>query len=359
VQQEKSLVEATKHAQGRYGGFSFGGQTPDGVMVHAPLSRGVVFPNGATAAILLTFDVEGTYGNAAGELEAEVRNYAPICRKLQEDRVPATFNVVGQMAEEHGAEFLGEMLEAGCEVASHGYVHDLDKRYGGELRYAGHFGSKENHRQVRDGVRALEKSARRFGRCKVRGIRLPYGHFNEYSYEAIADAGLIWASNVGSDDFLVPGQGFGSQPFQIGLGDEKYPIVEIPLDSQTYDWSIWIADPGSNAEFLKAVQTYCASRGLAWERTPRLGFQVWKKRIEEAVKEAGVFTLLCHPINLTVRRPQWGDPLEEFLFPVVELLGELARQKRIWPCTCAQMADFYRRTSDSPLPPERKSKAAL
>jgi len=345
VKTERSLVGATKHAQGRYGGFSFGGQTPDGVVVHAPLAKGTVFPNGATAAVLLTFDVEGTYGNAIGNLEAELRNYPSICRTLKENRIPATFNVVGKMAEEHGSEFLGEMLEAGCEIASHGYVHDLDKQYGGELVYAGHFGREENRRQVLDGVRAVEKAAGKFVRYKVRGIRLPYGHFNEYSYEAIAEAGLAWTSNVGSDDFVVPGQGFGSQPFRIGLGQKKYPVVEIPLDSQTFDWPIWVADEDTHSVFVEAVRTFCKSRGLRWERTPRLGFEVWKRRIEETVSEARVFTLLCHPIYLTVRSPRWGDPLDEFLFPVIELLGGLARQKRIWVCTCAQMAEFYRKSA--------------
>ncbi len=345
MEKERRLVEGTKHAQGRYGGFSFGGQTPDGVVVHAPLPKGTVFPNGAAASILLTFDVEGTYGNAVGDMETEIRNYASICQALKANGVAATFNVVGKMAEDHGSKFLGPMLEAGCEIASHGYVHDLDKQYGGELRYAGHFGPRENRRQVEEGIRALEKAASRFARYRVQGIRLPYGHFNEHTYEAIAAAGLAWASNVGSDDFLVPGQGFGSQPFQFGLGDSKYPIVEIPLDSQTYDWSIWKADPVANAEFIRAVQAYCASRGLSWERSPRLGFQLWKRRIEETVASRGVFTLLCHPINLAGPGQDGSDPLAEFLLPVIGLLGKLARQKRIWSCTCAQMAEFYRKAA--------------
>jgi len=343
VEQKRSLVEGTKHAQGRYGGFSFGGQIPDGVMVHAPLAKGTVFPNGAAAAVLLTFDVEGTYGNAVGELEVELQNYPSICRTLKTNRVPATFNVVGKMAEERGGEFLGVLLEAGCEIASHGYVHDLDRQYGGTSVYAGHFGPKENRRQVRDGVRAVEKALEKTARYKVQGIRLPYGHFNEYSYDAIAEAGLSWSSNVGGDDF-------GSQPFQIGLGEKKYPIVEIPLDSQTFDWPIWIADAGAHSVFVEAVRAYCTSRGLPFERNPRLGFEVWKRRIEEAISEAGVFTLLCHPIYLTVRSPLWGNPLDEFLFPVIELLGELSRQKRAWVCSCAQMAEFYRKSAGPQLP---------
>ena len=342
MEQDRGLIETTKHAQGRYGGFAFGGQSPDGVAVHEPLPKGTVFPNGAAAAVLLTFDVEGTYGNAVGDLEAEVANYAPICRRLEKNRVPATFNVVGKMAEERGAGFLGAMLEAGCEVAVHGYVHDLDKQYGGALVYAGHYGRKENRSQVLEGVRAVERALERFGRCAVRGIRLPYGHFNEYTYDAIAEAGLSWASNVGIDDFVVPGQGFGPQPFRIGLGEKVYPVVEIPLDSQTFDWPIWIADDRTHSVFVQAVQAYCCSEGLPFDRSPRLGFEIWRRRIEEAVHQDSVFTLLCHPIYLTVRREPWGDPLKEFLFPIIELLGDLERRKRVWLCTCAQMALFYR-----------------
>jgi len=40
---ERSLVEDTKHAAGSYGGFSFGGQEPEGVTVHNPLPEGMLF----------------------------------------------------------------------------------------------------------------------------------------------------------------------------------------------------------------------------------------------------------------------------------------------------------------------------
>jgi hypothetical protein len=50
---------------------------------------------------------------------------------------------------------------------------------------------------------------------------------------------------------------------------------------------------------------------------------------------------LCHPIYLTIKSGRWGDPLEEFLFPVIELLGDLSRRKRIWLATCPQIAELY------------------
>jgi hypothetical protein len=66
----------------------------------------------------------------------------------------------------------------------------------------------------------------------------------------------------------------------------------------------------------------------------------------EAIENHSVFTLLCHPINLAVKNAAWRDPLEQFLFPAIDLLGELNHSKKAWVCTCAQMAEFYRKVED-------------
>jgi peptidoglycan/xylan/chitin deacetylase (PgdA/CDA1 family) len=335
---QRGLIEEVKHKAGHYGGFTFGGQQPDGVSVFQPLPRGCVFPGGARAAVLLTFDVEGHYGNAEADAAAELANYPRICSFLARRGVPATFNVVGLMAEELGPDFLHLMVDAGCEVASHGYVHDLNKLYGGEFVYAGHYGAVENATLVKQGITSLNKIIHP---RRIRGIRFPYGHFNEYSYEAAARAGLSWTSNVGIDDFVVPGQGYGSQPFRMKLGKKLYPLVEIPLDSQTFDWPIWVADESTNGAFVGAVRNFCEQRRIPFLRTPKGAVAVWKKRIEEAVAGRAVFTLLCHPIYLTLRKTTWGDPVEEFLFPVIETLADLKKTCGAWVCTCSQMADFY------------------
>lgn len=335
---ERSLVELVKHQRGRHGGFSFGGEQPDGVTPSEPLSRGTIYPNGARAALLLTFDVEGTYSNGTGDMEREIANYRRICRKLEEAHVPATFCVVGQMAEEHGPDCLEWMLEAGCEIASHGYVHDLNRRYGGDRVYAGHYGPTENLEQIHDGIEAIH----RFFPDTVRGVRMPYGHFNEFTYDAMERLGVVWSSNVGIDDFLRPGQGFGPMPFRMRLGDKLYPIVEIPLDSQTYDWTIWMADEEANRSFVDAVRTYASTRNLAFERTFSGGVAIWNERMREAIDSQTSFTLLCHPINLAPKETGGHDPVEEFLFPVIDRLRELRQEGNAWVCTCGQMADFYR-----------------
>jgi peptidoglycan/xylan/chitin deacetylase (PgdA/CDA1 family) len=242
------------------------------------------------------------------------------------------------MAEEHGPDFLEWMLEAGCEVASHGYVHDLNRLYGGDRVYAGHYGRKENLDQVRMGIEAIH----RFFPGAVRGVRMPYGHFNEFTYDALEQSGVVWSSNVGIDDMLRPGQGFGPMPFAMRLGDRAYPIVEIPLDTQTYDWTIWMADEGANRSFVEAVRTYASRRGLVFDRSYAGGVSIWRERMREAVENQTSFTLLCHPINLAPRDSGAGDPVSEFLFPVIDRLEELRRENKAWVCTCGQMADFYR-----------------
>lgn len=338
--QERSLIENTRHASGKYGGFSFGGSHPEGVKVHNPLKKGFTFPNGAKAALLLTFDVEGNYGNGIGSIDLEIANYERICERLEANGIPATFNIVGKMIEDYGSDFAQRMLTGGSEIAPHGYVHDLNKQYGGDKVYAGHYGQVENHTQINKGVQVIEKHFP----GKVKGYRLPYGHFNEYSYNAIEDAKLQWTSHLGIDDFIHPNNGFGTQPFQIGLGNKIYDIVEIPLDSQTYDWAIWMADENANKQFVDAVRSYCQSRGISFVRTPEGGVTIWRQRMLEAIESQSVFTLLCHPINLAIKNAVWGDPLEQFLFPVIDLLGELYRTKKAWVCTCGQMTDFYKRS---------------
>jgi len=328
-----SLVGDIKHAAGKYGGFSFGGCQPDGVKVYNPLGKGLEFANGAKSALLLTFDVEGNYGNGTGSEDLEIANYDRICRRLEENGIPATFNIVGKMIEDRGQDFVQRMLDSGSEIAPHGYVHDLNKRYGGDKVYAGHYGPDENKLQVDDGIRAIENKFP----GTVKGYRLPYGHFNEYSYYALEGAGLLWTSHVGLE--------FGTQPFQMGLGERIYNLIEIPLDSQTFDWSIWMADEKTDNSFVDAVRNYCVSRNIAFERTPECGLAIWRQRMAEAIEGQSVFTLLCHPVNLAVDNPNWGDPLEEFLFPAIDLLGELNRSKKAWVCTCAQMAEFYRDTA--------------
>ena len=41
-------------------------------------------------------------------------------------------------------------------------------------------------------------------------------------------------------------------------------------------------------------------------------------------------------------KQQRKDAVEEFIFPIIEYLGDLSRQNQVWICTGSKMADFYR-----------------
>jgi peptidoglycan/xylan/chitin deacetylase (PgdA/CDA1 family) len=334
---QRTLTDSCQNAVGRFGGFSFGGHHPKGVSVHRPLGGGTTFPNGAKSAILLTFDVEGTYGNGTGDIELEIANYKRICDEIVKCEITGTFNIVGKMVEDHGPDFVEWMLDAGCEVASHGYWHDLNKHYGGDKVYAGHYGLKENREQFERGIDAIH----RIRPDVVKGVRIPYGFFNEFTYDAFEQLGVRWTSNVGIDDFVVPGQGFGPAPFQIGVGEKVYPLVEIPLDSQTFDWAIWVADPAANSMFVQAVETYCHSRKVPFDRSPGGAAAIWRQRVADAIATESLFTLLCHPINLAIER--FGDAVEDFMSPFINHLSGLQKERKIWVCTCSQLDAFYRK----------------
>jgi hypothetical protein len=53
---KRSLDEDVKYAKGNWG-FSFGEEYPDGVTIVNPLPAGMVFHNGAKAALRMTLDV--------------------------------------------------------------------------------------------------------------------------------------------------------------------------------------------------------------------------------------------------------------------------------------------------------------
>ena len=332
---QKDIAADALPRNGQFGGSSFFGRNPVGVRAVAPLRLPTRFPNGARAAVLMTFDCEGTYGNGTGNMALEVENYSRICDRLEALGLKATFNVVGLMAEEQGPDFVLRMHEAGSEVATHCYWHEMGRF--GEYPYHGHYGLAENLESIKRGCEALQEITG----ARVRGVRLPYGHFNEHTYDAIESLGLAWSSNMNIENLLDPSQGFGPAPFIPELGGKRYNFVEIPLDSQTYDWSIWIAD-GNNASFIERVMRYAEQQAIELDRTPAGAVAIWRERIRQTIEGESIFTLLCHPTNLAVLCDLWSDPVEEFLFPVFD---ELARQQdagMLWVPTCAEMADFYR-----------------
>ena len=320
---------------GKYGGSGFFGMNPIGMSATKTLPLPATFPNGARAAVLMTFDCEGTYGNGTGDMALEVENYFRMGDRLASLGLKATFNIVGKMAENQGPDFVKHLHACGSEVASHGYWHEMT--HFGEHAYHGHYGFEENFESLKRGAEAL---AAIIGE-PIRGARIPYGHFNEHTYDAVESLNLDWTSNVAIEALKDSALGFGPAPFIPVIGGKTHSFVEIPLDSETYDWSIWVADE-NNASFVERVRTYAAQRGIEFDRTPSGGAAIWRDRIAQTIENESMFTLLCHPTNLAIKSDQWGDPVDEFMFPVFDELACNQDAGRIWAPTCAELTDLYR-----------------
>ena len=82
-------------------------------------------------------------------------------------------------------------------------------------------------------------------------------------------------------------------------------------------------------------------KNIPFDRTPKAAVKIWQQRIADTIENQMVFTLLCHPINLTIKFNKCSDLPEEFLFPVIRHLGRLHQDRRAWVCTCNQLAGFY------------------
>ena len=333
---QKDIAADLLPRNGQYGGSSFFGKNPIGLKALDPMPLPATFPNGAKAAVLMTYDVEGTYGNGQGDMAAEIANYFRMADKLESLGVKCTFNIVGSMAVEQGPDFVKRLHDAGSEVASHGHWHEMP----GDTAhtYHGQRGYEENLESVRRSLDALERIIGQ----RPTGMRIPYGHFNEHTYDAMAAEGVQWTSNVNMENLSDPTQAYGPVPFRPELGGKRYDFIEIPVDSQTYDWSIWVADD-NNAAFIERVNAFCTSSGIPFERTPKGALAIWRERIRQTVESGTVFTLLCHPINLVVKSDRWGDALEEFMFPVYEELAARQDAGDLWVPTSAEMTAFYHR----------------
>lgn len=322
---------------GLVGGSTFAGGPIEGFEQVRPLRPGATFPNGARAAVLFTYDVEGCYGNGIGDVQEEVANYFTITAAHARHRVKATYNVVGKMAEDYGGDFVAAMARSGAEVATHGYLHDMHGI--ADRVYHGHYGHDAIRRDLERGIDVLQRTPG----VRVRGCRLPYGHLNEYCYDVFEELGLLWASNAAILDIdnYADGPWFCSNPSRVRVANRAYPIVEIPTDGATYDWSILVADQ-HNPDYFAAVQEFVRERGLqGFTRTPAGAAMIWKERIREALDKQIVFALLCHPINLTVKKDWAGSAVHDFLLEIVRYAGQLQDAGKIWCPTCSELAEYY------------------
>ena len=194
----------------------------------------MTFPHGNTTALTLTFDVDAEAGWLGEGPEyakrltilsegryGVVRGVARILDLLARHHVPATFFVPGYTAEQHPG-LVDTLLEAGHEIAHHGYLHLRSDKVSPQAQAE----------EIEKGLEVFE----RLGVPTPRGYRSTSWELTPETFELLVKYGFTYDSSCMGDD----------RPYLERWGDLE--ILEIPVHWSLDDWPRfgWNIDGGGN-----------------------------------------------------------------------------------------------------------------
>lgn len=215
------------------------------------------WPGGRRAAVAVTFDPDAESLMLAADPDLPRRpslmshqRYGPttgrLLRILAKCDVKATFFVPGHSAERF-PETVAQVLEAGHEVAHHGYLHEplVGSTEADERRY------------LELGPKALDTA----GAVRPAGCRAPWWEITERTLALLAEYGFAYDSSLFDRDV----------PYRVET--PSGPLVEVPVSWALDDWekyAFWpevtgsgvIERPGAVREnWWEEVQAYEAEGG--------------------------------------------------------------------------------------------------
>ncbi|BBX63901.1 polysaccharide deacetylase [Mycobacterium saskatchewanense] len=192
------------------------------------------FPGDNSVAVSLTFDVDAEAGWLGEGAEYErrltilsegrygvVRGIPRILELLGRQHIPATFFVPGYTAEHHPG-LVDRLLEAGHEVAHHGYLHLRSDKASAQSQAD----------EIERGLEVFEQ----IGVPKPRGYRSTSWELTPETFELLVKFGFVYDSSCMGDD----------RPYIERWGDLQ--ILEIPVHWSLDDWPRfgWNIDGGGN-----------------------------------------------------------------------------------------------------------------
>ncbi len=240
-----------------------------------------VWPAGHRAAVVLSFDVDGEYGevNHRGPDDWYWRSNAQydqsagiwrVLRLLDDFDVSATFCWVGKVAEER-PDIVKTAFDAGHEISTHGWDH----------RY---FSDMTDDEQRDDLVRTRTLLHQITGERPM-GHKTPGWRFNERTVPLLQELGFRWNMDYASNDV----------PFLMSSDERHEPIVQLPPSRLWDDYSYFV-DPIV---------------------PPRHAFEMWRDDIDVLRAEGKLMCLTFHP--WVTGRPAPSRALSMFLDYVVSL----------------------------------------
>jgi peptidoglycan/xylan/chitin deacetylase (PgdA/CDA1 family) len=243
--------------------------------------RPKAWPNGAKCAVALSFDSDhdsselrdggrsvgrlswGQYGNRVG-----VPRILDLLRKYD---APATFYVPAVVALLYPDE-QKRIVSSGHEIGIHGWIHELNSLLKGEDERELMFRSADALEKI-TGIRPV-------------GIRTPSWDFSPETMKIIIDLGLAYDSSLMADEDC----------YELLSDGQQTGIVELPVE--------WVRD---DAVYFMMNRF----QGLRPYTPPSDVLDIFRRELDAAYAEGGIFQLTMHPHIIGYRSRIWI--LEEIL----------------------------------------------
>ena len=263
--------------------------------------------NGARLAVALAFDSDhetselrdggksigrlawGQYGNRVG--------VPRILSLLERHSVPASFYVPAVTALLHPDEQRA-IIAGGHEIGVHGWIHELNS----VLKY-------EDERDLMErSIDTLEK----ISGVRPKGLRSPSADFSESTLRLLVELGFSYDSSLGADDDC----------YELMLNREPSGIVELPFE--------WVRD---DAVYFMMHR----HQGLRPYTPPSDVFDIFRRELDAAHAEGGLFELTMHPHVITYRSRIW---IVEEIIKHAKALGD------VWFATHAEIVEWAKEHSE-------------
>lgn len=261
------------------------------------------WPGGARFAVALSFDCDhesfeiGAGGAAIGRLawgEFGRRVGVPkILALLARHGVPASFFVPALCAQLDPDE-TRRIVGAGHEVGLHGWVHENNSRLTLEVE-------RDLMRRAHDVLTPL------IGAPPV-GFRSPNWDLSPHTIAIVEEMGLLYDSSLMADE----------APYELLSHGRATGIVEVPVE--------WLRDDAVYLMFNRTPAT------RPW-MSPDDVHRIFRRELEAAHAEGGLFQLVLHPFVIGYRSRLW----------MLDALIEQARDLGGWFATHADVARWCAR----------------
>jgi peptidoglycan/xylan/chitin deacetylase (PgdA/CDA1 family) len=244
--------------------------------------------------VLLTFDLDGefpfSYSHPGDPYWITQGHYGPnvgvyrILDLLKQEDLKSTFCVVGKVAEKY-PEAVEKIMEAGHELAVHGYSHTPYFKLSME----------EERNEITKTREILEK----ISGIKPVGHRTPWWGPSKNTPQILREEEFVWSSDhMGSE-----------KPFLHEIDSEKSRLLEIPVSYILDDWPFY----------------------YDWGSPCRIVLETWLEEFTARYNDASVFCLTMHP--LITGRPSRLKILKK-------LVERIKKQPKI---EFMRMNDYYER----------------